>query len=218
VGDEGELLGADLTAALVDDGVDSPVVVLVAAAPTSGPPIGIESLIDDLRTAAGDERAVYSKLLADLHAASSALAGEVDGAGGLDFDARWSAAIGSARASLEAGRASEAAHIISGLLDALAREAGGPTAEEISGCIPAVTAVVTASGLEPARPGGRRWRSRKRPPTSPAPDLVLDQIEAEIGVPVREALAKRAAAASAISDLHLSVMQARGPGSGARPV
>lgn len=203
----------DLETALDEDLLEDVVVVPIATAPPSGPPIGI----DELRSLVEEKRAnrhnLYSKLLTDLEETSGSLSAEAGS--GLDFDARADVVLAQAVSALTEDRTGEAGDILTEFLDALADDAGGPTGEKlmsIAADIPAHMLRIEKR-LPPARPGRRRGFLRRRHPgPDDAPDRVslarMSLSEAAIR-PARAVLARRALAVASVAEFAVEVEDTR---------
>ena len=64
-------VAADFREALEQDGISAPEIVLMAADPVAGPPVGIEAFVDSLDAALDRRRVVQRKALADLAGVAS---------------------------------------------------------------------------------------------------------------------------------------------------
>lgn len=203
---------ADLEAALEEDWVEEALIVPTAAAPPSGPPMGI----DELRQALDDKRenrhTLHGKLLIDLSATSRALSTQAGS--GLDFDTRADEAVTRAAEALADGDAPAASGILTGFLDELAGEAGGTTAAKLE----AVAADVPAhlrrvEGELPAAERSRRrgWLHRRRANVD-APDrsaTARTLLSEAVVRPARATLARRAVAVAAVAEFALEVENLR---------
>lgn len=197
---------ADLGEALDEDGIQMPLVIPTAAAPYSGPPIGVDLLARALEGRAAARDNLYRKLGEDLASTSRVLE---RGLGvGLDYDSRAADVVDAAAASLVAGDLGEASDTMTAFLDGLSAESGGVLAQKIG----AVTAQVPAhlrrigDGLRTASPPRRRWlRWRRTEVPESGVETVRGQLSEAVIRPVRALLAQRATAIASIADLALDV-------------
>jgi 50S ribosome-binding GTPase len=204
---ETEAVCHDLAESLADDGLGEVEVIPVAAAPPSGPPMGVERL--RLVLAGKDRSTLFGKLLTDLSRTASALqemAGE-----SLDFDSRAAAALDSSVGALASGSQAEAVKALTDFLDAIEAETGGPLAERIASLTADVPAHVRRiagdpGALEPARP---RWSSRRVKDVPVDVEHARAQLSEAAVRPVRALLAKRALALAAIAELSLDIEAVR---------
>lgn len=200
----------DLQAALVEDGIDRPVIIPMSAAPPSGPPIGLTEFTGALESKGYETATLYDKLLTDVATTSQAL--ETESGSGLDFDTRASATIEEATANLVSGDAEGATDALTGFLEALADGIGGVTEEKIEVVAAAVPAHVRRieAELTPDPPGRVSWWRRKRTEdtsekTAKARSLLTDALIR----PVRAVLARRALAVASVAELALEVESLR---------
>lgn len=201
----------DLEAALDEDRIVDAAIVPLATAPPSGPPIGV----DELRLVLDEKRrlrpTLYSKLLTDLAETARSLSGEAGS--GLDFDARAEKALEEAASALANGGAAEAADLLTGLLDSLAAEAGGPTAvklESIAADVPAHIHRIEAR--LPPEASGRRRRLFRRGGSGGAPDRISAarvSLSEAVLRPARVVLARRAVAVASVGEFALEVENIR---------
>lgn len=221
--DQVESVRRDLEAALVEDGLDRPRVVCTAAAPRSGPPKGVEDLVETLGTMRQDRRMVEERLLADLGDAAELLVGAGLGSGGLDFARRWEETRAEASRLAFAGDTAGAARLLRRLLAELAEEAGTVLGPELLGVGDETTAILleafdeVVAAVAPSEPRGlldRLIGRRPLPRPDPASELAA-RLESRIGPRVRGILRRRAAAAAALADLALALRRVRaGDGGG----
>ena len=199
----------DLESALEEDRLEEFLVIPTAAAPPSGPPIGIDDLrraLDDKRR---DRRTLYGKLLTDLAETSRALSRETGT--GLDFDTRASEAVDRASEQLAAGDGRAATDTLSGFLDALVDEAGGVTSaklEMIAAEVPDhLRRIVGELPVAPSRRSGwlRRLRTRPGPATLDRVAAARALVSEAVVRPARATLARRAVAVAAIAEFALEV-------------
>jgi hypothetical protein len=195
----------DLGVALAEDGVLDAAVFPVAARPQAGPALGIDALLTQLRGML-DSGAVDSKMVSDLEAAASRLAEHV-GSSGVDFEARW-AALESRVAGADP---SERAAIVGDLIDDLADEVGGPTADRLRelGLRARSALVATRPAEQTTTTRRKRWftwgrRHQGSQELEPTP-AGRTPAEAEIATTAREILGRRARAQATIAQLSLEL-------------
>jgi hypothetical protein len=212
-GDDVDDVLSDLEVALDEDWLDEPTIVAVAAAPPSGPPIGLDGLTTVLESKRSSREALYGKLLTDLEVTSQAL-GSAAGTG-LDFDSRSAATVSRAAADLEQGGVGAAISSMTGFLDDLATQSGGLTAERLEALaadVPAHVRRIAAGLAATTTPPRRRWFSKRQLPEPTSgegrPDAEHQLHEAVIR-PARAILAKRAMAVASLAELAVAVGNAR---------
>ncbi|HET8738579.1 MAG TPA: GTPase [Acidimicrobiia bacterium] len=211
--DDVDDLLSDLEVALDEDWLDEPTIVALAAAPPSGPPIGLDGLMDVLESKRKSRSALYGKLLTDLELVSQALGSETGTS--LDFDRRAIETVSRAAADLGQGEVGPAISAVTGFLDDLAGESGGPTAERLEALAAEAPAHVKriSAGLRPASPPPRRrWFSRRTSQDAgPArgPTDVEQQLSEAVIRPARAILAKRAMAVASVAELGVAVESLR---------
>jgi len=157
---------ADFEDTLKADGIDSPLIVPVAADPDVGPPVGIDELIDVLEQTVDVKETVYNKLSTDLIEAARTLSAAPELSGGLGFEPRWEAAREEAAASLATGDRRSAEASLSRFIDDLADEAGAGVAAALR---EEAEAGAVASAIEVAYESSGAYRT---PETAPAPRWV----------------------------------------------
>jgi hypothetical protein len=223
-----DLVVADLVEALEEDGISAPEVITTAAQPASGPPIGIDGLVERLELERGRSEAVQRKLLTDLTRAASRLVSASGGGSGVDFEARWSTEMERASAQAREGRFADAGHALAGFTRELAGQVGGETQgrlRTLADDVPSrFISCVTDATVEPVgHPGGAApnwWQRLRGEGATPAPGGSLSEaalrsgMERAIGDPIRELLAERGRADAAIAELALAVgrIGRKGPG------
>lgn len=196
-------VGNDLQAALEEDHLEDAMIVLTAAAPPSGPPIGFEELRRVLEEKRSDRHTLYGKLLHDLEATSRALS--TTAGSGLDFDVRAGEALDRAAVALAAGQATDAGDDLTGLLDALAEETGGVTAAKLEAIAADVATHVRRieGDLPPEKPSGPRWRwwrRRSRPEEPNEAEAARVLLSEAVIRPARAVLARRAVAIASVAE------------------
>lgn len=215
--DQVEQVAADLSAALREDEMEDPGVIVMAAAPPVGPPLGLDEFMDTLQERTADRAALYEKLLTDLAETSYRLHGEAGT--GLDFDVRANDTIGIAAEALVGGHPDEATDALSGFLESLVTETGGVTATRIGSVAAAVPAHVMRIEKElsrPELPTRRRWWRRPQPTDNPSQgaDQARALLSESVVRPVRATLARRAVAVAAVAELAVAVESLRNKPSG----
>ncbi len=209
--DEVDAVVRDLQLALTEDGIDSGTVIVAAANPPAGPPIGVTELVAHLRRLAETRTGCYDKLLIDLEEAASSLL-EATGGSGLDFERRIAVVVKDGASQIAYGNREEAVGLIHGFLETLAGEAGGPVGLRLldlaTGVSGHVQAAMEAAGSVPETPKAKwiRWRE---PPPEPTHEMKAEaaqaSLEASVVSTARVVLAARARANAALADLALSV-------------
>lgn len=206
---------ADLVTALVEDGIEEPVVLDTAAQPAVGPALGIEALLTHLQENLGGS--VYEKLLIDLRAGCSSLLEASGGGSGTEFGARWDEVVDEAVGRVDAGDLSGAGQYVAAFLEEIADETGGELGRSISEVALGAPAVVLGAGssvlpLDGGDSKSRRrswWGRRATPAAVPATGAdsarVRAALESEVGDPVRGLVARRARAQASISELALAL-------------
>jgi hypothetical protein len=215
------LVGEDFAAELRHDGIADPVVIVTAAQPVAGPPIGVERLLASLEEVRREREAVHGKSLADLAAAASGLVEASSGASGVDFEARWAREVAGAVDLAAEGRSAGGAHDLAAFITVLADEVGGAiggllhdlAVEAHVSFLDCVAQAQRGVGETGSRP--RSWwaRLRREPCPSQVPGGVeppgegdlIDRIDDVIGNPIRELLVQRGRAHAAITDLALAL-------------
>lgn len=187
---------SDFGDALVRDGIGSPHVFLIAAAPRSGPPVGIDALIEELGARRGS--GVLARSLADLEEAAADLL-EGLGPGSLDFEERMAGPVAAAAAALEGDDVAIATDHLTAVLEGLALRAGGPTGERIRGLSAAVPPILQQIS-EDLQDTALQQADR---------DTAEQQLVERVVAPVRALIAARAEAIASITDLSLSVLSIR---------
>lgn len=204
---EAEAVCHDLAEALAGDGLGEVEVIPVAAAPASGPPIGIEVLLSSL--AARDRTTLYTKLLDDVSETAQSL--HIEAGGGIDYDARAKVAVGAAAEALVDQDRQSAITTLTGFLDEVESEVGGPVGDRIAAVaadVPGhVRRIADTTVTAPPAPRRRLFRRDEPEPVDPRP---IEALLAEaITRPVRALLAKRALAIAAVAELAVGIEEVR---------
>lgn len=217
---DARLVEEDFAAALRQDGIAEPVVIVTVAQPVAGPPMGIELLLATLEEVRAEREAVHGKSLAVLAMAASGLVESSSGASGVDFETRWAHEVVAAVDLAIAGRAAGGGHDLAAFIAVLADEVGGETGARLQDL--AVEAhvsfldCVAASDRRAAQSeaGPRSWWARLRREPSPyVPGVarlpsradMIDRVDEVIGNPIRGLLVQRGLAHAAITELALAL-------------
>lgn len=206
---EGQLMPvmADLSRALVEDGLEDVVVIATAASPRVGPPLGITELMDALEAKRDDRDSLYMKLLIDLEHTVDELASRLGDA--VEYDVRAPAVADAAVVTLVDGDAPAATDALISFIDGLADEVGGVTAaslRRVADGVPQHVARISANARTD-KPRRRRWLWRE----DPAGDAIWlrAQIDEAVLRPARALLAKRALAIAAVAELAIAAEDLR---------
>jgi len=200
--DELGVVLADLGTALESDGMSKELILPTSASPPAGPPIGVDQLVDRLKTLADGRDRVAMKLVADLATATRALAA---GAGqSLEFDSRAAAAVTEAVERLDSQDRIGASSRLTEFLDAISAEVDGPARQDVARLAADVPAHVARIDAElRSVKGNRRWfRPRRRGFDGESARTKLNE---SVIRPARSILAKRAVALASIADLAVDV-------------
>lgn len=154
---------ADLESTLADDGIASPIIEMVAADPSIGPPIGVDGLIERLEERIDVKRTVFEKLATDLKEAARHLSHVPELSGGVGFDDAWDQVRVEAATVIARGDRSEAVTTLNGFVEALAESAGGGAGSAI---LSEASPDVVAGAVEVAYENSGAYR---RPPPPPPP-------------------------------------------------
>ncbi len=209
-----ESVVADLEEALDEDGIESPRIVATAAHPASGPPLGVDDLIEVLQEAVKKDR-VFDKLLVDLEQGSKGLL-TLTGGKGLDFEARARTVLETTARMVVDGETRSAIDELTHFLEVIAGEAGssaGSKIRQIAASAP-IHVQTAAEKVKTPRSAKRRLRPRGRRreiETSGANqrDTVVSLLDGLVIDPARALLTTRALANATLTDLSLSVASAR---------
>lgn len=200
--DELGVVLTDLGSALEADGMAKELILPISASPPAGPPIGVDQLVDRLKTLGNGRDLVATKLVADLATATRALAA---GAGqSLEFDSRAVAAVNEAVERLGSEDRIGATSRLTEFLDAISAEVDGPTRQHIvrlAADVPAHVARID-SELRSDR-GNRRWFLVRR--RSFDSESARTKLNESVIRPARSILAKRAVALASIAELAVDV-------------
>lgn len=208
---QAEAVCKDLVTALDADGLEGVGVIPMAAAPRSGPPIGMGQLSSALQAKRENRAGLYGKLLTDLATTSTAL--EDEAGSGLDFDPRAGQAVSAAAELLATGDSPAAVATLAGFLDSLAVEVGAGIADRINHLAADVASHVDRIERDLARSRAAERKSwfRRRQGDDDPPDIGQARAllsEAMIR-PARAVLARRALAIASIAELALDVQSLR---------
>lgn len=205
----------DFRIALQEDWIESPSVIAMAAAPPTGPPIGLDQLRQALEAKRAERETLYGKLMTDLVATCRSL--EKAAGRGLNFDERAAQAVDRAAAEVAGGDLTGADETLTVFLDALEAESGGVTAEKL-----AVIAAEVPDHIRriegrlrdedlPRRGWLRRLVGRHEATTEKDRTAQARSLLAEAVIrPARAVLARRAVAVASIAELAVEVERLRG--------
>lgn len=200
-GDLGEVI-ADLELSLLEDGLGGVPVLATSAAPSAGPPIGVERLAEQLNQMTSTDL-LYSKLLTDLDEATSNLSRLVGSP--LDYRDRAGDVVTVASTAIADGDRSGAVDALANFVDGLAEQVGpGPLADRLRLVAAGVPEAVQQIPL--SQPVKTRWWRRRTPPLA-TPDEGLVQA---VLAPAEELVVERGRAAAVVADLALSVRAVAG--------
>ncbi len=203
-----EVVAADLRQALALDGISTPEIVLMAADPVAGPPVGIEDFSDSLDAALDRRRVVERKALADLAGVASEMIRSSSDARAVDFEGTWAAQVSSAVALAREGKAAGGAHDLAEYVSRLAIEMGGETESRLLDLAVEThnTFLRCVESGVPA-PQRRSWLrlGRRGEPGLLDVESLSSAVDTEIGDPIRELLVQRGRAHAAITDLALAL-------------
>lgn len=205
---DAEALVVDLGEALVEDGIDDPMIMAVAAMPAAGPPIGIEELVAELARRGQTADEVNRKLLIDLGEAARTLSTGLGG--GVDFDMRASVTLDASVEAMIVGQREVAVMALVGLLDEVAETVEPATGVQIRRLAVEVPEHVSriADEIQPPEPI-RRWWQRRTESAAPDPQNTRRLLSESVIRPARALLARRALAIASINDLALDLQSWR---------
>lgn len=195
----------DLESALEEDGLSGVDLVPVAAAPSAGPPIGLETLVDTLGSMRSSRDLVGDKLLTDLGLVAKALAASAGV--GVDFDVKAEDSVDQAVTHLANGDRDGAIDILTTFLDGIVGDVGGSTGRAIARHAAEVPAHIARIVSESESTSGRGWVRRRR--SSLDTGAAAKRITAAVIRPVRAELAKRAVALASVADLAVEIESLR---------
>lgn len=204
----------DLRVALEEDWIESPSVIATAAAPPSGPPIGLDGLRVALEAKRAGRATLYGKLLTDLAATCRSL--ENAAGRGLDFDERAAQAVDRAAAEVTGADLTGATETLTGFLDALEAESGGVTAEKLATIAAEVPDHIRRieGQLREDGPPDRGWLQRlfgrdEDTTTGDTTGRARSLLAEAVIRPARAVLARRAVAVASIAELAVEVESLR---------
>ncbi len=195
---------ADLRAALTEDGIGSPHVAWLAAAPPSGPPVGV----DELRglIAGLTKSTLFGKLMVDMGSAARDL---ITGLGPpVDYRSRLDAVVDQVARSLAADDPGGASATLTELFETIAAETGGMAGKQLmdfSVTMPAQLAEIARSLPMPAVP---TWWQRLTGANPLPPDRLTPAMRAleDLLAPVTRLMTDRARALALATELSLTVL------------
>ena len=201
-------VAADFGMALSQDGITAPDLVLMAADPVAGPPVGVDDFIDSLDAVLDRRQAVHRKALTDLASVASEMVRSSSGARAVDFESAWAQEVSSAVALAVEGKAAGGAHDLAEYISRLASEMGGETETRLLElAVEAHNGFLRCVETEAHPQPSRMWlrpRTRKGGGGMDTGALTL-AVDTEIGDRVRELLVRRGRAHAAITDLALTL-------------
>jgi energy-coupling factor transporter ATP-binding protein EcfA2 len=219
---EAEAVRRDLVATLEGEGVDHPLVFLVAAAPPGRDPTGVEVLATHLRHRLNAKRLYLGRLLAGTRRAARAVADAAGlrQGGTLHFEERWGQAVESVAASLAVfgaapGAMEEAIGTLEDLVGRLAAEGGGPFAPRLRHGFPTARLEealrAAAARMDAAVPpvtgrSGRRSVDPER--RAQAAAVAVEELQRSLGAPLRRAVWERAALSASVAGVTVDALQA----------
>ncbi len=202
--EDAEAVEEDVAKALVEDGIPDCPVLLVAAAPPAGPPLGVDEIWGTLVRMRDNRDLLYRKLLTDLAGASESLAASVGQS--LDFDRRAVDVEGRAVEALAARESTAATSILVGFVDELGRETGGASEtglRRLSVDVPDHVSRI-ADAIQPEVRRRRRWFVKSPQPATPDLDQARRMVDEAVIRPARVLLAKRGLAIASVAELAVS--------------
>ncbi len=203
-----DVVAGDLRQALAQDGISTPEIVLIAADPVAGPPVGIEDFVDSLDAALDRRRVVERKALADLAGVASEMIRSSSDARAVDFEGTWVAQVSSAVALAREGKAAGGAHDLAEYVSRLAIEMGGETESRLLDlAVTTHNTFLRCVESDVPAPQRRSWlRLGRRGEAEPLDvEYLTSAVDTEIGDPIRELLVQRGRAHAAITDLALAL-------------
>jgi hypothetical protein len=198
----------DFRQALREDGISTPQIVLMAADPVAGPPLGVDAFLESLDAALDRRRAVPRKALADLAEVASEMVRSSSGARAVDFESDWAEQVSAAVALAREGKAAGGAHDLAEYMTQLATEMGGETETRLLGLAVDAHNTFLRCVESSAPPPQRRSWLRRRPNGNSGQmedDSLPGLVDGEIGDPIRDLLVRRGRAHAAITDLSLAL-------------
>jgi hypothetical protein len=202
-------VAGDFSRALEQDGISVPDVVLMAADPAAGPPVGVDALIESLDGALDRRQAVHRKALADLADVAAGLVRSSSQARAVDFESEWAEQVASAVALARQGEAAGGAHDLAEYISALASEMGGETETRLLAlAVDAHNEFLRCVEADPQLERPRSWLGLRRRDVDrhrADPDSLSTMVDEEIGDRVRQLLVQRGRAHAAITDLALAL-------------
>lgn len=203
-----EMVLADLEAALSEDGLNDVSVLPIAAAPTTGPPLGMENLTARLADLTSTLGVLYTRLLLDLEQAAEGLSSALGGS--IGYNERAELAVEQAASEIADYQPAAAVDTLTRFIEDLSAEIPPPLGDQLAMISSSIPVEVHNIGLELPAVENRSRRSRKRA-GSEGPDL---KARARSGIedflaPVGTQLAERARAIAVLADLTLSVSAIR---------
>ena len=211
LGDQTEIVAKDLADTLRANGIANPRIFALAAAPPSTSPIGMEPIMEFLDAQLETKRSTMRKIAADVRRTAKYLVDRagLERGGSIGFRERWpetraAAAVAVLRDSTR-GSYSEALAILETFMASISVETGGTFARRIRDeMTPAAIAGALDSGIElelANHTDPPRRRRAKRLHAAERRRLIEGELEARLGVPVRDMLWGRATLAAQLATL-----------------
>lgn len=194
----------DLERALLEDGVETPVIVSTSASPVSGPPVGIDELMLALGDLGSHGAVVHARLIADLRDCASELATATGGTG-VGFDTTAPVVLVAASELLGNGDESGAIEALKGLLESVASQVRGLTSSELRLLAAAVPVHVQTAMGSLGEPRRHRSRADGRSGPDDFGNRVMALLKQGVTDPARKILARRATANAHVTDLLISI-------------
>jgi hypothetical protein len=206
---------SDFRHALGEDGISTPEIVLMAADPVAGPPVGVDQFLESLDAALDRRRAVPRKALADLASVAGELVRSSSDARAVDFESDWATQVAAAVALAGEGKAAGGAHDLAEYMSRLATEMGGETETQLLDlAVDAHNTFLRCVESSAPAPKHRSWLRRRGGGKlgQTQADSLMATVDVELGDPIRDLLVRRGRAHAAITDLALALEGLRAKG------
>lgn len=200
--DEVRIVATDLAGYLTADGFEHPAIFLTAAAPSSGPPLGVDALAEFLATRIDEKRIAATKTLSEAGriARELATAANVWDGGSVDFEERWSRVRQATASALAGGpdpaEVEDALCRVEDFVAAIGVEVGDDFGDRLRGEFPLarietdVHAVARSAADVAASPQRGRRKARREVEAGEA--VAAEELELRVGRPLRNLLRARA--------------------------
>lgn len=213
-------LAEDFAESLLEDGIEKPTVLAVAANPPLTPPVNIDAL--QLAMTKLAKGSVVEKLLVDLEQSVRFIA-EATGGAGLDFERRWELERSQAAELAADGHLIAASRQLAAFFSHLAQEMSGPASEAALGLsahigedLGSIVRSAEARLPEVAVPSRNRMRWRRRSEISDNGDLtplreghISTELDTLVDRSLRPQLRQRATVVSNLAVLAVSLAELR---------